>query len=144
MSGETCMDYGTICAGLPKANGKVLFPKEASAHDIRTVSNFHWNLALFKNEEIPRGRAGAAPERGYKSRIFTIHDDSVCQFGQPVRKWLFNGLKRDPRTRGSLIKEARTLDLAFPKGLVMDNRKVVSCDLTTASDLIPHDLASVC
>jgi len=49
-----------------------------------------------------RGTVCAAPERGLKVRIVSKHDASISGPAHAVRRFLFKGLRRDPRTRSAL------------------------------------------
>lgn len=83
----------------------------------------------------------AVPERGGKCRIVTKHDARLLRPAHALRPWLFDALKRDPRVSTVLSgdhKGAVNAALEFPQPV--DGWKILSSDLTSASDLLPLDL----
>jgi len=102
-------------------------------------------LKSFQDERpsgVPRGSAIVIAERGWKARIVTKSHSSLIALAHTLRLWLLEGLKKDPRI--SLVLEGdheRAVEKVVGKlPRLMNNRKLLSSDLSRASDLIPHDL----
>lgn len=84
----------------------------------------------------------AAAERGNKCRIVSKHDAPSTRLAHKVRRVLFGGLRRDTRVSGILTGDHQAPVERIFKGLpnVAYAWKVLSSDLTSASDLLPLDL----
>lgn len=83
------------------------------------------------------------PERGGKVRIVTKSDSCLQMNLQSIRKWLFNGLRKDRRSAQSVAGDRKVaVEQVFEHPAPRDVWRVVSADLTSASDLLPHALLS--
>jgi len=102
----------------------------------------HWTEQLSKHERGSSGSVVAVPERGLKVRIVTKHDPHILQPAHAGRHTLFRGLAKDPRVStvlsGDHHQAVRNV-FKTPKPLCR-GWKILSSDLTSASDLLPHDL----
>ena len=88
----------------------------------------------------PRSRVTCLRERGLKTRVVTVSPSSCQTLGHAVRKRLLKALKSTPGTYAPLTG-ASSSEIG---GLFVgkEGTTLVSTDLTRATDLIPHDLAS--
>jgi hypothetical protein len=79
-----------------------------------------------------------------KARVITKGHGALVFLGHRIRVWLFEGLKRDPRTRDAVMgKDADALrKLIHPNFMVVGpDIRVLSADLKSASDFVPFDQA---
>jgi len=87
---------------------------------------------------LQRGRVTVIPERGLKTRIVAAMQPSPLILGQLARRRLAVGLKRWGLTRDTIAGKSHDA----VNRLIGATGKVLSSDLTTASDLIPLGVAS--
>jgi len=90
---------------------------------------------------VMKGKVCAAPERGLKVRIVSKHHHAVQMPAHALRRYLFRGLRRDPRTSSVMAGKGQEKI----KDLLDGKRKgfglqLLSSDLTSASDLLPLEL----
>jgi hypothetical protein len=82
----------------------------------------------------------SAPERGLKCRIVTKHDENLTAPAHLIREFLFAGFRRDPAINRTLKDGPMAAINRLMNGKFLrrrQNLKVLSSDLTAASDLLP-------
>lgn len=80
-------------------------------------------------------------ERGWKCRVVTKSPLAEIHLGHCLRKFLFRGLRKDKHV--SLVvsgQHRRAVEKILSKVGTRPNRRLLSADLTSATDLFPLDL----
>jgi len=137
------MGFRWISRGLRQVHPELSSDLEAGGYDDIAVSLAALNLMWedHRAARIPPAVAMPVPERGWKTRVVTKSQGPSVALGQFLRPWLLRGLKRDGRSSTVLSGDSRkAVERAFGGRVRSKGYKVVSSDLTAASDLLPHDL----
>jgi len=92
--------------------------------------------------ENPTGAVVPTRERGNKCRIVSKHDAPTTRLAHKLRTMLFAALRRDSRVSGVLSGDHHAAAERIFKGSDLKDFecKVLSSDLSAASDLLPMDL----
>ncbi|AAC98708.1 RNA-dependent RNA polymerase [Saccharomyces 23S RNA narnavirus] len=157
---SSCMEYSRAQGGLlqsfrkgfvgydpaaPSADPDDLeLAKERGFSRIRAswYSTFRYRGELKSTNQSLEARVAVVPERGFKARIVTTHSASRVTFGHQFRRYLLQGIRRHPALvdviGGDHRRAVETMDGDF--GLLRPDGRLLSADLTSASDRIPHDL----
>jgi hypothetical protein len=88
---------------------------------------------------LPRGVVVAVPERGFKTRVVSKGSTPWIYIGHWIRAWLFRAIRRDPRVADALLGDHSRRVLSF-RGFRGKACRLLSADLTTATDRLPLDL----
>lgn len=80
-------------------------------------------------------------ERGWKCRVVTVSSANDVHLGHCLRKFLFEGLRRDHHVSDVLAGKHRgAVEQVIKHGEATG--RLLSADLTSATDLLPLDLAN--
>nr|WBC51218.1 putative RNA-dependent RNA polymerase [Puccinia striiformis virus 5] len=119
----------------PDRTQDLLSPKEMSS----ILDHFYFysgcNEYLNNPDKDVIHRVAVIPERGYKNRVVTAPPASILSMGEVVRSSVFPYVKAHPSC--DVVKDGDMPVVCFP---AVDGAKLVSADLTKATDGFSHDV----
>jgi hypothetical protein len=93
---------------------------------------------------LPLSDVISVPERGWKSRTVTKSPWWLVTPAHHLRKWLLKALKRSPNVDHVLKGDHRgAIEELFKEQAPIHGWETVSSDLTSATDLLRHDMIDV-